>query len=403
MFQHIDPYTGDPIFAVVDAFQADQRPNKVNLSIGIYFDDEGQIPVLPSIQAAEKIIADNPSAKNYLPMEGDPECCAAVGQLLLGAQHLALQENRVVTIQTIGSSGGLKVGADFLRTWLPNANGKYEVWVSNPTWDNHRSLFEGSGFQVHSYPYYDAQTGGLQFEALIATLSTLPARSVVLLHACCHNPTGVDLTPEQWDTLIPILRSRELLPFLDIAYQGFGAGIEADAYAIQAMADAGITFLVANSFSKSMSVYGERCGALTAVCSNAAEAQLVLGQLRYTVRRIYSSPGLHAGKLVAQVLKTPSLRAMWEAELNTMRQRILFMRQSLYQQLTNSCPYVNFDYLIRQQGMFSYTGLSPAQVQRLRDEHAIYLIGSGRLCVAGLNTHNIDQVAQGLAAVAMNH
>ena len=403
MFQHIEPYAGDPIFAVVDAFKADQRPNKVNLSIGIYFDDKGQIPVLPSIQTAEKNIADNPSAKIYLPMEGDPECCSAVGQLLLGAQHTALQQNRVVTIQTVGSSGGLKVGADFLRTWLPNANGKYEVWVSNPTWDNHRSLFEGSGFQVHSYPYYDAQTGGLQFESLIATLSTLPARSVVLLHACCHNPTGVDLTPEQWDTLIPILRSRELLPFLDLAYQGFGTGIEADAYAIRALADAGITFLVANSFSKSMSVYGERCGALTAVCSNAAEAQLVLGQLRYTVRRIYSSPGLHAGKLVAQVLKTPSLRAMWEAELNTMRQRILAMRQSLYQQLTDRCPDVNFDYLIRQQGMFSYTGLTPAQVQQLRDEHAIYLIGSGRLCVAGLNTHNIDRVAQGMAAVAMNH
>lgn len=399
MFEHIQAYAGDPIFAVVDAFKADHRPQKVNLSIGIYFDDDGRIPVLPSVRLAEEHIAKHNTAKIYLPMEGNPECNAAVAQLLLGHGHPAIVQNRVVTIQTVGSSGGLKVGADFLHAWLPNAQGKHEVWVSNPTWDNHRSLFEGSNFTVHSYPYYNTTNGGLMFNEMVATLCGIPRRSIVLLHACCHNPTGVDLTPAQWDALIPVLQERELLPFLDLAYQGFGSGIQEDAYAIRAMAHAGLTFFIANSFSKSMSVYGERCGALTAVCRNAAEAELVLGQLRYTVRRIYSSPGLHAGQLVAQILNSTELRGMWESELAAMRMRIKSMRQSLHQQLIQLIPDANFDYLLQQQGMFSYTGLTGQQVQQLRDDHAIYLISSGRICIAGLNTKNVQQVAQGVAAV----
>ena len=395
MFEHIQPYAGDPIFALVDAFHADPRSQKVNLSIGIYFDEQGRLPVLPSVQAAEARILATGGAKGYLPMEGDAGCRAEVAKLLLGASHPAIAEGRVATIQTVGSSGGLKVGADFLKTWLPDAG----VWVSDPTWDNHRAMFEGSGFRVETYPYHDPVTGGLRFDAMLATLRGLPARSIVLLHACCHNPTGVDLTAAQWDALIPVLHERDLLPYLDLAYQGFGDGIDADAYAIRALADAGRTFFVANSFSKSMSVYGERCGALSAVCATAAEAALVLGQLRFTVRRIYSSPAIHAGRLVAHVLGDADLRVMWQAELDAMRQRIAAMRQALHSRLAALVPGRDVGYFLTQRGMFSYTGLSAAQVDRLREDHAVYLIRSGRICVAGLNGSNVDRTAEAMAAV----
>ncbi|MEK8052041.1 amino acid aminotransferase [Ideonella sp. DXS22W] len=395
MFEHIQPYAGDPIFAVVAAFQADARPHKVNLSIGIYFDEEGRLPVLPSVQQAEARILAEGGAKGYLPMEGDAGCRAEVAKLLLGPGHAAIAANRVATIQTVGSSGGLKVGADFLKTWLPGS----AVWVSDPTWDNHRSMFEGSGFQVNSYPYYDAATGGLRFDEMLACLRGLPARSIVLLHACCHNPTGVDLSREQWQALIPVLRERELLPYLDLAYQGYGDGIAEDAYAVRALADAGLTFFVANSFSKSMSVYGERCGALSAVCATAAEADLVLGQLKFTVRRIYSSPAIHAGKLVAKVLGEADLRAQWEGEVAQMRERIAGMRRALHDALVARLPGRDFGYLLSQRGMFSYTGMTQQQVQRLRDEHAVYLIASGRMCVAGLSRANVERVADGMAAV----
>ncbi|MEY3286840.1 MAG: hypothetical protein RL500_1570 [Pseudomonadota bacterium] len=395
MFEHITPYAGDPIFALVDAFNQDARPQKVNLSIGIYFDEQGRLPVLQCVQEAEKRILAEGGAKPYLPMEGEAACRAQVGQLLLGASHPALAEARVATIQTVGSSGGLKVGADFLRTWLPQS----EVWVSDPTWDNHRSMFEGSGFQVNSYPYYDPATGGLRFEDMRACLKGLPARSIVLLHACCHNPTGVDLSPAQWDALIPVLRDRELLPYLDLAYQGFGDGIEEDAHSVRALASSGLAFFVANSFSKSMSVYGERCGALSAVCASKAEADLVMGQLRYTVRRIYSSPAIHSARIVAHVLGDADLRAMWEGELAVMRQRMADVRRALHARLSVLRPDRDFGYLLSQRGMFSYTGLSAAQVDRLRDEHAVYLIRSGRMCVAGLTQANVDRVAQALASV----
>jgi aromatic-amino-acid transaminase len=395
MFEHIQPYAGDPIFALVDAFNADARPQKVNLSIGIYFDELGRLPVLPSVQAAEARILAEGGAKPYLPMEGDAACRTQVARLLLGDGHPAITEGRVATIQTVGSSGGLKVGADFLKTWLPGS----AVWVSDPTWDNHRAMFEGSGFTVNTYPYHDAATGGLRFDAMLACLRGLPARSIVLLHACCHNPTGVDLSAAQWDALIPVLRERELLPYLDLAYQGFGDGIAEDAYAVRALAAAGITYFVANSFSKSMSVYGERCGALSAVCATAAEAALVLGQLRFTVRRIYSSPAIHAAKLVAHVLGDDDLRPMWEAELAAMRERILAMRHALHARLVALLPGRDFGYLLSQRGMFSYTGLSAAQVDQLREQHAVYLIRSGRICVAGLNTANVGRTAEAIAAV----
>ena len=395
MFEHVKPYAGDPIFALVDAYNADPRPTKVNLSIGIYFDEQGRLPVLPSVQLAEARILAAAGPKPYLPMEGDAACRAEVAKLLLGADHPAIAAGRVATIQTVGSSGGLKVGADFLKTWLPDA----AVWVSDPTWDNHRSMFEGSGFQVHNYPYFDAASGGLRFDAMLDTLRGLPKRSIVLLHACCHNPTGVDLSAAQWDALIPVLRDRELLPYLDLAYQGFGDGITEDAYSVRALADAGLTFFVANSFSKSMSVYGERCGALSAVCASAAEAELVMGQLRFTVRRIYSSPGIHAAKIVAHVLGDADLRPMWEAELASMRERILAMRRALHSRLAALLPGRDVGYLLSQRGMFSYTGLSGAQVDALREQHAVYLIRSGRVCIAGLNSANVGRTAEAIAAV----
>ena len=395
MFRHVEPFAGDPILSLNEDFQRDPRPHKINLSIGIYFDDAGRIPVLDSVRQAEARLAANVGPKPYLPIEGDAGFRAAVQALLFGAGHEAIASKRVATIQSVGSSGGLKVGADFLHRWFPDS----EVWVSDPTWDNHRAMFEGAGLTVHTYPYYDAATGGLKFEQMLQALSQVPERSVVLLHACCHNPTGVDLTPQQWDVLIPVLRERGALPYLDLAYQGFGDGIEGDAAAVRKLADTGASFFIANSFSKSMSVYGERCGALSVVCPDADAAERVLGQLKFTVRRNYSSPPLHSGRLVATVLADPQLRSLWEHEVTAMRERILAMRQRLHAVLSQRLPGRDFDYFLTQRGMFSYTGLSAAQVDRLREEHAVYLIRSGRLCVAGLNTHNVEATATAMAAV----
>ena len=395
MFQHLEPYAGDPILSLNDAFQKDPRKDKVNLSIGIYFDDAGRIPVLDCVRQAEAQMLAAGSAKPYLPIEGSAAARTAVQHLLFGAGHEAVRSGRVATLQTVGSSGGLRVGADFIKRWFPRSS----LWVSDPTWDNHRAMFEGAGITVHTYPYYDLATGGLQFDAMLAALRSLPAQSVVLLHACCHNPTGVDLSPAQWERLIPVLRERELLPYLDMAYQGFGDGIDEDAFAVRAMAASGLRFFIANSFSKSMSVYGERCGALSVACTDAAEAALVLGQLKATVRRNYSSPGLHAAGIIAGVLGTPALRAAWEADVAAMRGRIQAMRQRLHAALTTLQPEHDAGYLLTQRGMFSYTGLSAAQVDRLRDGYGVYLVRSGRLCVAGLNTTNVERTAAAIAAV----
>jgi aromatic-amino-acid transaminase len=395
MFQHLEPDAGDPILSLNEAFQKDPRPDKVNLSIGIYFDEAGHIPVLGCVRDAEAQLLAAAAAKPYLPIEGSGPMRAAVQALLFGVDHEALASGRIATLQTVGSSGGLKVGADFLKRWMPGS----AVWVSDPTWDNHRAMFEGAGISVNSYPYYDPATGGLRFEAMVEAISTLPARSVVLLHACCHNPTGVDLTHAQWQALVPLLKDRELLPYLDIAYQGYGDGIEEDAYAIRLFADAGLRFFVANSFSKSMSVYGERAGALSVVCADAAEAALVLGQLKATVRRNYSSPGMHAAGIVSHVLTEPPLRRAWEADVAAMRERILAMRRRLHDVLAAKQPERDFGYFLSQRGMFSYTGLSPAQVDRLREQFGVYLVRSGRMCVAGLNGDNVERTATAMAAV----
>ena len=337
MFQHLEPYAGDPILSLNEAYGHDPRPHKINLSIGIYFDDAGHIPVLDCVHKAEQQLLAENAAKPYLPIEGAPACRREVQRLLFGPGHEVLKSNRVATLQTVGSSGGLKVGADFLKRWFPAS----EVWVSDPTWDNHRAMFEGAGFKVHTYPYYDAATGGLKFDAMLTALRALPRASIVLLHACCHNPTGVDL----------------------------------------------------------MSLYGERAGALSVVCPSAAEAELALGQLKATVRRNYSSPPIHAGLVVAKVLTEPALRAAWEADVAAMRERILAMRRSLHAVLAAKLPGRNFDYFLTQRGMFSYTGLTAAQVDRLREDHAVYLVRSGRMCIAGLNSRNVEPTAVAMAAV----
>jgi aromatic-amino-acid transaminase len=395
MFEHIEPFAGDPILSLNEAFQKDPRAHKINLSIGIYFDDEGRIPVLDCVRRAEGQLLEQGGAKPYLPIEGDAACRSAVQTLLFGANSPALAASRVATLQTIGSSGALKVGAEFLKRWFPES----AIYVSDPTWDNHRSMFEGAGVKVHTYPYYDPSTGGLRFDAMREVFAKLPPRSAVLLHACCHNPTGVDLAREQWDALVPVLKERELLPFLDLAYQGYGDGIHEDAYAIRCLAEAGVPFFVANSFSKSMSLYGERAGALSVVCPTAAEAGLALGQLKATVRRNYSSPAIHAGGVVARVLTEPALRASWERDVAAMRDRIQAMRKQLHATLSAKAPDRDFDYFLTQRGMFSYTGLTAQQVDRLRDEHAVYLIRSGRMCVAGLNTRNVEATANAIATV----
>ena len=395
MFEHLEPYAGDPILGLNDAFQKDPRNDKVNVSIGIYFDDAGRIPVLDCVRRAEAQLLAEGGTKSYLPIEGSAPMRAAVQNLLFGAGHEAVTSGRVATIQSVGSSGGLKVGADFIHRWLPGS----AVWVSDPTWDNHRSMFEGAGVAVQAYPYYDSTTGGVQFDTMLQTLHGLPARSVVLLHACCHNPTGVDLSPQQWQALIPVLRERELLPFVDLAYQGYGDGIESDAFAVRALAASGMVFVVVNSFSKSMSVYGERAGALSVVCASAAEADLVLGQLKATVRRNYSSPGLHAAGIVTRVLTDPALRADWEGDVAAMRERILAMRRSLHHMLQAKVPGRDLGYFLTQRGMFSYTGLSAAQVDRLREEFGVYMLRSGRICLAGLNTGNVERTAAAMAEV----
>jgi len=395
MFQHVEAYAGDPILSLNEAFGKDTRPNKINLSIGIYFDDNGKIPMLPSVRAAELKVVEAAGARPYLPMEGAANFRTAVQHLLFGADRPAVKEGRVVTLQTVGSSGGLKVGADFVKRYFPNTT----MLVSDPTWDNHRAVFEGSGLPVKTYPYYNSETGGLRFDEMLASLKHAEEKSVVLLHACCHNPTGVDLTKAQWEQLVPVLKERNLIPFLDLAYQGYGDGIEEDAFAIRLLADQGLSFFVANSFSKSMSLYGERCGALSVVCPDAAQAVNVLGQMKAIIRRNYSNPPMHGGQLVATVLTDPTLRPMWEAEVVAMRDRIQAMRKALHDVLVAKVPGRDFSYFLTQRGMFSYTGLTAAQCDRLKEEFGVYVVRSGRMCVAGLNTRNVEATAAAMAAV----
>lgn len=396
MFQKVDAYAGDPILSLMERFKDDPRSDKVNLSIGLYYNEDGIIPQLQSVAAAEASLNAQPhGASIYLPMEGLNTYRHAIAPLLFGADHQVLAQHRVASIQTLGGSGALKVGADFLKRYFPGSR----VWVSDPTWENHIAIFEGAGFEVSTYPWFDDKTNGVRFAAFLEKLNTLPERDIVLLHPCCHNPTGADLTNAQWDQVVEVLKARNLIPFLDIAYQGFGAGMEEDAYAIRAIANAGMPMLVSNSFSKIFSLYGERVGGLSIVCEDTETAGRVLGQLKATVRRNYSSPPNFGAQVVAAVLNDSALKASWLAEVEEMRTRILAMRQELVDVLKETVPDGDFDYLLKQRGMFSYTGFSAAQVDRLRDEFGVYLIASGRMCVAGLNAGNVRRVAQAFAAV----
>lgn len=396
MFQKVDAYAGDPILSLMERFKDDPRSDKVNLSIGLYYNEDGIIPQLQAVAQAEARLNAQPhGASLYLPMEGLNAYRHGIAPLLFGDDHPVLQQHRVATIQTLGGSGALKIGADFLKRYFPNSR----VWVSDPTWENHIAIFEGAGFEVSTYPWFDAKTNGVRFDALLEKLNTLPEQDIVLMHPCCHNPTGADLTDAQWDAVTGVLKARNLIPFLDIAYQGFGDGMAEDAYAIRAIARAGLPVLVSNSFSKIFSLYGERVGGLSVVCEDSDTAARVLGQLKATVRRNYSSPPSFGAQVVSAVLSDAALKATWIAEVEAMRVRILAMRQALVEVLREAVPHGNFDYLLKQRGMFSYTGLSAAQVDRLREEFGVYLIASGRMCVAGLNAGNVHRVAQAFAAV----
>ena len=386
----------DPILGVTEAFNADGNPKKVNLGVGVYCDENGKVPLLECVRRAERELVEAATPRSYLPIDGMPAYDQAVRALLFGAEHPAVIEKRVVTVQALGGTGGLKVGADFLRRLTPSA----EVWISDPSWENHRALFEGAGFTVNSYPYYDPATRGVDLDAMLRGLRAMPEGAIVVLHACCHNPTGVDLADEQWDAVRDVVIARGLVPFLDMAYQGFADGIDADAGAVRAFAAATQPVFVASSFSKSFSLYGERVGALSIVAANADEAARTLSQLKRVVRTNYSNPPTHGGRIVATVLDSPKLHGLWEEELGQMRSRIRAMREQLVALLQARVPGDDYSFVTRQRGIFSYSGLTKSQVDRLREQYAIYAIDSGRICVAALNTRNIAYVADAIAAVS---
>ena len=395
VFAAVEMAPRDPILGLTEAFNADTRATKVNLGVGVYLDDSGKIPLLGAVRTAEKARLEALPPRGYQPIDGPVAYNQAVQRLLFGEDSALLKEGRVLTIEALGGTGALKVGADYLRRLLPDAT----VFISDPSWENHRALFEYAGFAVQTYPYYDSLTRGVNFDAMIAGLSALPAGSIVVLHACCHNPTGADLDAAQWGAVIEVIGARGLVAFVDMAYQGFADGISEDALALDLFVASGLQFLVASSFSKSFSLYGERVGALSVVTANRDEAARVMSQIKRIVRTNYSSPPTHGGSVVAAVLASPELRRVWEGELAEMRARILAIRASLVDKLEGRGGAQDFAFIARQRGMFSYTGLSVEQVDRLREQYGIYAVSTGRICVAALNTRNIDYVAEAIAGV----
>ena len=396
LFAQVEMAPRDPILGLSEQFNADPNPKKVNLGVGVYYDDNGKLPLLACVAQAEKQMVEAPKARGYLPIDGIAAYDKAVQGLVFGADSEVVKGGRVATVQAVGGTGGLKIGADFLKRLNPSA----QVLISDPSWENHRALFTNAGFAVDTYPYYDAERRGVAFDAMLAALGQAAAGTIVVLHACCHNPTGYDITPAQWQQVIDVVKSRGLVPFLDMAYQGFGQGIAEDGAVVQQFLAAGIDFFVSTSFSKSFSLYGERVGALSVVCSSAEEAARVLSQLKIVIRTNYSNPPTHGAQVVATVLTTPELRRMWEEELAGMRARIKLMRSALVDKLTAAGFKGDLSYITRQQGMFSYSGLNKDQMVRLRNEFGVYGVDSGRICVAALNSHNIDAVAAAMAAVA---
>lgn len=395
LFAAVEMAPRDPILGLTETFNADSRASKVNLGVGVYYDDSGKVPLLSAVKTAEKARLEAMPPRGYQPIEGLAAYNKAVQQLLLGENSPLLAQGRVITAEALGGTGALKVGADYLRRLLPEAR----VFISDPSWENHRALFEGAGFSVGNYPYYDATTRGVDFKAMQDCLGTLAAGSIVVLHACCHNPTGADLSESQWREVIDAVRARGLVAFIDIAYQGFADGIEPDAVAVRLFADSGLSFVVSSSFSKSFSLYGERVGALSLITASKDEAARVLSQIKRVVRTNYSNPPTHGGAIVAAILNSPELRQAWETELAGMRDRIRTMRTGLVEKLRAHGVKQDFSFVTRQRGMFSYTGLSVAQVDRLRTEFGIYAVSTGRICLAALNSRNLDYVAAAIAAV----
>jgi aromatic-amino-acid transaminase len=395
IFAAVEMAPRDPILGLNESFNADPRPTKVNLGVGVYFDDNGKIPLLGAVKIAEKARLEAMPPRGYQPIEGLGAYNQAVQTLLFGKESPLLAEGRVVTAEALGGTGALKVGADYLKRLLPGAS----VYISDPSWENHRALFESAGFPVETYPYYDASTRGVNFEGMKATLNSLPAGSIIVLHACCHNPTGADLSEAQWRETIDAIRARGLVPFIDMAYQGFADGIAEDALALNLFAASGLQFFVSSSFSKSFSLYGERVGALSIVTASKDEAARVMSQVKRVIRTNYSNPPIHGGAVVAAVLANPELRQMWEDELAGMRDRIRAMRVSLVEKLQTRGVALDFSFVAKQRGMFSYTGLTADQVERMRSEFGIYAVSTGRICLAALNTKNIDYVADAIAAV----
>ena len=388
----------DPILGVTEAFNADANPNKVNLGVGVYYDDNGKVPVLECVRRAEQKLAESALPRNYLPIDGLQTYDRAVQDLLFGAGSGVLRDQRVVTVQTLGGTGGLKVGADLLHRLNP----KGRLLISDPSWENHQALFDYAGFKVESYPYYDAATRGVKFDAMIGALSKLPAGSIAVLHACCHNPTGVDLSAEQWERVIEVVNTRGIVPFLDIAYQGFAEGLDADAAPVRRFAQACPVVFVSSSFSKSLSLYGERIGALSIVTESADIAARTLSQLKRVIRTNYSNPPTHGGQAAVLVLTTPELRTLWDRELGQMRDRIKLMRRQLVEKIRAARADFDFSFVINQRGLFSYSGLSREQVKQLREKYALYAIDSGRICVAALNSRNIDYVGRAIADVLVS-
>lgn len=398
IFAAVEMAPRDPILGLTEAFNADPRTTKVNLGVGVYYDDKGKLPLLGAVKAAEKNRLDAMPSRGYQPIEGLAAYNVVVQNLVFGPSSPLLAEGRVVTLEALGGTGALKVGADFLRRLLPQS----KVYISDPSWENHRALFESAGFTVETYPYYDAATRGVNFDAMKSALNALPAGAIVLLHACCHNPTGADLSEAQWRDVVAIVKARGLVAFIDMAYQGFADGIEPDGIAVRLFADSGLQFVVSSSFSKSFSLYGERVGALSIVTSGKDESARVLSQVKRVVRTNYSNPPTHGGAIVAAVLSNPELRKQWEDELAGMRDRIRAMRTGLVDKLKACGAVQDFSFVARQRGMFSYTGLNPAQVERLKTDFGIYAVGTGRICLAALNNGNIDYVADAIAKVIRN-
>ena len=395
LFTAVEMAPRDPILGLNEQFAADTNPNKVNLGVGVYFGEDGKMPLLQCVQKAEKLLMEKPTARNYLPIDGIAAYDNAVKALVFGAGSEPVKNGRVATIQGLGGTGGLKVGADFLRKLLPQA----KVLISDPSWENHRGIFTNAGFTVETYAYYDAARRGIHFDGMLASLRAAPAGTIVLLHACCHNPTGYDLSPAQWDQVIEVVKARELTPFLDMAYQGFGHGIAEDGAVVAKFVASGLQFFISTSFSKSFSLYGERVGALSVLCADKAEADRVLSQLKIVIRTNYSNPPTHGGAVVATVLNNPELRALWEKELGEMRVRIKDMRQKLVDGLKAAGVQQDFSFITQQIGMFSYSGLSKEQMVRLRSEFGVYGTDTGRMCVAALNNHNVGHVCQAIATV----